>query len=165
MNVHCFLFRPLLGRRLPRTSGKMEVPGISNSVTIRRDTYSILYDEAESDEDAWYGVGFCRGTAEQLDVIAPHMRKVLDSFAHGPRRRELGGEQLQIARRPVGQSSFTTLRRHASTLEARRGSADCVVSGARGERSPGDAGAHAFRRLTRRCPSFVPTRYRKSGAL
>jgi hypothetical protein len=52
MNVHCFLFRPLLGRRLPRTSGKMEVPGISNSATIRRDTYSILYDEAESDEDA-----------------------------------------------------------------------------------------------------------------
>lgn len=96
MNVHRFLFRTLLGRRLPRTSGKMEVPGISNSVTIRRDTYSIPYVEAESDEDAWYGVGFCRGTAEQLDVIAPHIRKVLDSFAHGRRRRELGGSSFRL---------------------------------------------------------------------
>jgi len=124
MNVHRFLFRTLLGRRLPRTSGTIEVPGISRAVTIRRDTYGIPYVEAESDEDAWYGVGFCqgqdrafqidsmarvarstlselvgkpgllvdrlsrqvgfsRGTAEQLDVIAPHIRKVLDSFARG----------------------------------------------------------------------------------
>ena len=124
MNVHRFLFRTLLGRRLPRTSGTIEVPGISSAVTIRRDTYGIPYVEAESDEDAWYGVGFCqgqdrafqidsmarvargtlselvgkpgllvdrlsrqvgfsRGTAEQLDVIAPHIRKVLDSFARG----------------------------------------------------------------------------------
>ena len=124
MNVHRFLFRTLLGRRLPRTSGTVEVTGISSSVTIRRDTYSIPYIEAKGDEDAWYGVGFCqgqdrafqidsmarvargtlselvgspglpvdrlsrqvgfsRGTAEQLGVIAPHIRKVLDSFAQG----------------------------------------------------------------------------------
>lgn len=124
MNVRRSLFRMLLGRRLPQTSGAVRVPGIAGPVTIRRDQYSIPYIEAKNDDDAWYGVGFCqgqdrafqiesmarvargtlselvgapglpvdrlsrqvgfsRGTAEQLDVIAPDIRRTLDAFARG----------------------------------------------------------------------------------
>ena len=72
MNVHRFLFCSLLGRRLPRTSGTVEVPGISSSVTIRCDIYGVPYVEDESDEDAWSGVGFCQGQdrAFQIDSMA-----------------------------------------------------------------------------------------------
>ena len=124
MNVRRALFRMLLGRRLPRSSGTVQTPGISHPGTIGRDRYGIPYIEARSDEDLWYGVGFCqgqdrafqiesltrvargtlselvgvsglpvdrlsrqvgfsRGTVEQLDVISPYIRQVLDGFARG----------------------------------------------------------------------------------
>ena len=61
MNIPRLLFRLLLGRRLPITSGTLEVPSITGSVLIRRDRHGIPYVEAEGDEDAWYGLGFCQG--------------------------------------------------------------------------------------------------------
>ena len=61
MNPHRLLFKLLLGRRLPTTSGTLEVPGVRRAVLIRRDGYGIPYIEAEDDEDAWYGLGFCQG--------------------------------------------------------------------------------------------------------
>jgi penicillin amidase len=54
------LFRLLLGRRLPVTSGTLRVSGCHEPVTIRRDAYGIPHIEASSDEDAWYGLGFCQ---------------------------------------------------------------------------------------------------------
>ena len=86
MNVHRFLFRTLLGRRLPRTSGTVEITGISSSVTIRRDTYSIPYIEAKGDEDAWYGVGFCQGQdrAFQIDSMARVARGTLSELVGKP---------------------------------------------------------------------------------
>ena len=61
MNVPKLLFRLLLGRRLPISEGTLEVAGIRQPVLIRRDEYGIAYIEAQSDEDAWYGLGFCHG--------------------------------------------------------------------------------------------------------
>ena len=61
MNVAKLVFRLLLGRRLPTTSGTIEVPGLRQAVTIRRDRYGIAYVEAQEDDDAWYGLGFCHG--------------------------------------------------------------------------------------------------------
>ena len=61
MNIPKLIFRLLLGRRLPITAGTLEVPGIEQPVLIRRDRYSIPYIEAQGDEDAWYGLGFCHG--------------------------------------------------------------------------------------------------------
>ena len=71
MNVPRLVFRLLLGRRLPTTSGDIKVPGLKGPVLIRRDAYGIPYVEAEEEEDAWYGLGFCQGQdrAFQLESL------------------------------------------------------------------------------------------------
>ncbi len=61
MNIHKLLFYLLLGRRIPTTSGELIAPGVQQPVTIRRDRYGVPYIEAETDDDAWYGLGFCQG--------------------------------------------------------------------------------------------------------
>ena len=61
MNVHKLLFRLLLGQRLPTTNGELTLQGIRRPVVIRRDRYAVPYIEAETDEDAWYALGFCQG--------------------------------------------------------------------------------------------------------
>ena len=68
MNIPRLLFRILLGRRLPITSGTLEVPSITRPVLIRRDRYGIPYIEAEGDEDAWYGLGFCQGQDRAFQI-------------------------------------------------------------------------------------------------
>ena len=61
MNFHKLLFRLLLGQRLPTTNGELTLQGIRRPVVIRRDRYAVPYIEAETDEDAWYALGFCQG--------------------------------------------------------------------------------------------------------
>ena len=61
MNIHKLLFRLLLGQRLPTTHGELTVQGIRRPVVIRRDRYGVPYIEAETDDDAWYALGFCQG--------------------------------------------------------------------------------------------------------
>ena len=65
------LFRLLLGRRLPVTSGTLHVHGLERAVTIRRDGHGIPHIEAETSDDAWYGLGFCHGQdrAFQLESL------------------------------------------------------------------------------------------------
>ena len=61
MNIHKLLFRLLLGRRLPTTRGELAVQGLHSPVVIRRDRYGVPYIEAETDDDAWFALGFCQG--------------------------------------------------------------------------------------------------------
>ncbi len=85
MNIPLWLFRIALGRRLPTVSGEIEVAGAGSAVTIRRDDYGIPYIEAGSDEDAWYGVGFCQGQdrAFQLEMLLRVARGTVSEVA-GP---------------------------------------------------------------------------------
>ena len=85
MNVPRWLFRFALGRRMPTISGEIEAPGAKSAVTIRRDRYGIPYIEAASDEDAWYGVGFCQGQdrAFQLEMLLRVSRGTVSEVA-GP---------------------------------------------------------------------------------
>ena len=85
MNIPRWLFRLALGRRLPTISGEIEVTGARSAVTIRRDRYGIPYIEAGSDEDAWYGVGFCQGQdrAFQLEMLLRIARGTVSELA-GP---------------------------------------------------------------------------------
>lgn len=71
MNPARLAFRTLLGRRLPITSGTLQVQGIEQRVTIRRDRWGVPYIEAATDADAWYGLGFCQGQdrAFQIDML------------------------------------------------------------------------------------------------
>ena len=65
------LFQALLGRRLPTTSGEVVVPGIADTLTIRRDRFGVPYVEAVDDRDAWFGLGFCQGQDRgfQLELL------------------------------------------------------------------------------------------------
>ncbi|MCI0440676.1 MAG: penicillin acylase family protein, partial [Chloroflexi bacterium] len=85
LNGPRLLFRLLLGRRLPITSGALMVGGISAPVTIRRDAYAIPYIEAQTDEDAWFGLGFCQGQdrAFQIESYLRVVRGTLSEIA-GP---------------------------------------------------------------------------------
>ena len=85
MNVSRLLFRLLLGRRLPVTSGTIEVGGLTRPVVIKRDGWGIPYIQAESDEDGWYGLGFCHGQdrAFQLETLARVVRGTLSELV-GP---------------------------------------------------------------------------------
>ena len=73
------LLLAMLGRRLPTTAGRIETPGASAEVIIRRDRWGIPYVEAGSVEDGWYGLGFCHGQdrAVQLEGLLRLVRGTL----------------------------------------------------------------------------------------
>lgn len=79
MNLAKSIFRLLLGQRLPILDGTLEVTGIHQPLTIRRDVYGVPYIEAQTDEDAWYGLGFCHGQdrAFQLESLVRVVRGTL----------------------------------------------------------------------------------------
>ena len=68
MNIHKLLFRLLLGRRLPTSSGELSVQGIQRTVAIRRDRHGVPYIQAETDDDAWYALGFCQGQDRSFNL-------------------------------------------------------------------------------------------------
>src|SRR5690606_23727440 len=80
------VLRLLLGRRLPRTSGACQVAGIRAPVTVRRDRWGIPVIEAESDADAWFGLGFCQGQdrAVQLETLLRLSRGTLAELVGRP---------------------------------------------------------------------------------
>ena len=82
MSIPRLLFRLLLGRRLPITSGTLTVPGIARPVVVHRDRSGIPYIEAEEEADAWYGVGFCQGQdrAFQLEGLRRVARGTLSEM-------------------------------------------------------------------------------------
>lgn len=80
------VLRGILGRRLPVHHGQMIVAGLRQSIVIRRDRWGIPHIEANHDDDAWFGLGFCQGQdrAFQLETI---LRLARGTFAElvGPR--------------------------------------------------------------------------------
>lgn len=65
------LLRLLGGSREPRTRGVETVDGLTRPVTIRRDRWHVPHIDAETDADAWFGLGFCQGQdrAFQLELL------------------------------------------------------------------------------------------------
>jgi len=61
----------LLGKRLPRLSGTLQVAGCDAAVRIRRDGWGIPHIEASSAGDAWFALGFCHAQdrAFQLETL------------------------------------------------------------------------------------------------
>ena len=143
------LLLAMLGRRLPTTAGRLETPGASAEVIIRRDRWGIPYVEAGSVEDGWYGLGFCHGQDRgvQLEGLpATGSRHAgrgqrTRAIAHGqalPANRlpALGGSAVQDAERAV-QTRHRSLR--ARPLRRRHDRLSAQASRVCPGRHPGDA--------------------------
>jgi penicillin amidase len=156
MNPYRSLLRTFLGRRLPRTSGQLQVPGIAHPVRIRRDTWGIPYIEAKTDADAWCALGFCQGQdrAFQLEMLLRLTRGTLAEL--------LGPAGLPIDRlaRRIGFHRYAEA--HLDVLDTKaRESLEAFARGvnagiARGSRRP----AHEFALLRAQ-----PTPYTAADAL
>lgn len=70
---------PLLARNLPQTRGAIALRGPRDGLTIRRDTHGIAYIQANNDDDAWFGLGFCQAQdrAFQLELRLRTLRGTL----------------------------------------------------------------------------------------
>jgi penicillin G amidase len=79
LNLPRLLLRWFVGQRLPHTRGQLTVPGVRESLRIRRDKWGIAYIEAANDADAWFGLGFCHGQDRgfQMEVLARVVRGTL----------------------------------------------------------------------------------------
>lgn len=117
MNLPKLIFQLPLGRRLPVTAGTLEVSGINQSVSIRRDWYSIAYIDVQGDEDAWDGLGFRHGQdcAFQLEGLLRIVRGTLaelidpevlplDRLSCGTRSHPVAQQQLD----PPSTSHWTS---------------------------------------------------------
>ncbi len=120
MNWPKLAMRVVLGRRLPITSGRVSVSGITGRVTIRRDGYGIPHIEAASDADAWFGLGFCQGQDRtfQLETILRAVRGTVAAL--------IGADGLDVDRlsrrlgfRRVGEQALGRLDpEHRAAAEA-----------------------------------------------
>jgi len=152
MNLYRALLRTLLGRRLPRTSGYLQVPGITQPVTIRRDDWGIPYIEAATGADAWYALGFCQGQdrAFQLEMLL--------RLARGTLAELLGPTALPIDRlaRRIGFHRYAEAHMAILTPEVR----ECLEAFARGVNAGVDWGsrrpAHEFTLLRAQPTPYTP---------
>lgn len=99
----------LLGRRLPRTSGRLRVDGPDAPIRIRRDGWGIPHVDARSEADAWLALGFCHAQdrAFQLETLLRVGRGTLAAMV-GPAglvadrmSRRLGFARLAAAQLPL----------------------------------------------------------------
>ncbi len=76
------IFGKALGKRPPWTEGRLDVPGINEPLTIRRDGWGVPHIDAATETDAWYGLGFCHGQdrAFQLETLLRVIRGTLSAL-------------------------------------------------------------------------------------
>lgn len=86
------IFGKALGKRPPWTEGRLDVPGINEPLTIRRDGWGVPHVDAATETDAWYGLGFCHGQdrAFQLETLLRVIRGTLSAL--------VGKDGIQIDR-------------------------------------------------------------------
>lgn len=111
MNLPRELFRLMLGRRLPTTSGTCRVEGTDDRITIRRDRYSVPYVEASTDRDAWYGLGFAQGQdrAFQIEMLLRTVRGTMAEI--------LGSDAVQVDRLCRRLGFLASARAQADVVE------------------------------------------------
>ncbi len=86
------VLRATLGSRLPHVEGTLAVPGVRAPVTIRRDEHGVPYVEATSDEDAFYGMGFCQAQDRAFQI------ELYVRVARGTLSEIIGPEMLAVDR-------------------------------------------------------------------
>ncbi len=110
------VLRAALGARLPKLDGTARAPGIHASVEIRRDAHGVPSIRAASEEDAFFGLGFCHGQdrAGQLELLVRTVRGTLAEVA--------GAEALSVDRlaRRIGFKRAAARQVEVARPEVRR---------------------------------------------
>jgi penicillin G amidase len=77
------IFTAAMRPRRPKLSGRLVLPGVERRVTILRDGFGIPHIRAESDTDAFFGLGFCHGQDRggQLELSLRAVRGILSEVA------------------------------------------------------------------------------------
>src|SRR5688572_12144940 len=77
-----FFLRMIMRNRLPLTDGLVYVDGPQRPLKIVRDRFGIAYIDAETDTDAWFGLGFCQAQdrAFQLELRLRLVRGTLSQL-------------------------------------------------------------------------------------
>jgi len=88
----------------------LEVRSITRPILIRRDGYGIPYIEAEGDEDAWYGLGFCQGQdrAFQIETLLRVVRGTLAELV-GPKALPVDRLSRRIGFRHAAEQQLEAL--------------------------------------------------------
>ena len=84
MNLAARLFGLLLGKRLPLHDGELRV-SCERQLRLRRDQHGVAYVTAETEHDAWFGLGFCHAQdrSAQLEINLRLVRGTLSEVV-GP---------------------------------------------------------------------------------
>lgn len=155
MNAARLILRTL-GRRLPVTAGTIEVPGLQDRVTLRRDRFGVPHIDATSTADAWFGLGFCQGQdrAFQLETRLRVVRGTLAALV-GPEAVPIDELSRRIGFARYGERGLAALDRH------HRHGYEAFAAGVRaGVDSGGGGRAHEFVFLRSR-----PTPYSAADAI
>ena len=116
-----------LGRRAPRTRGRLRVGGLQAQVIVSRDRWGIPHVEAATDGDAWFGLGFCHGQDRgfQLELLARAGRGTLAEILGAPAlpidrlSRTLGFARVAAAQVAVlDDDVMATLRAYVAGINA-----------------------------------------------
>ena len=109
------LFRAALGAREPILSGTLRLAGVRDRVVVRRDAHGVAYVEAQSDADAFFGLGFCQAQdrAFQLELLL--------RVARGTLAEIVGAEMIDVDRlsRRIGFARIGAAQLAACDAETR----------------------------------------------
>jgi penicillin amidase len=111
MNVFRTLTGQVLGKRSPVTSGTLITPGISQSVEIHRDNYSVPYIKAQTERDALYALGFCQGQdrAFQIEHLLRITRHTLSEVI-GPQGISVDRLSVRIGFQRAAQEQYNQVK-------------------------------------------------------
>lgn len=111
MNFPKFVLRLIYGKRLPTLEGEITIPGLTNPITIHRDGYGVPYIRAKSEQDAFYGLGFCQGQDRgfQLEMLLRVTRGTLSEM--------IGERALSMDRLSRRVGFYRSAQGHVSLLE------------------------------------------------
>ncbi len=105
------VFGGTLGKRLSRLDGEVRTRGLEGEVRIHRDEHGVPSIVASSEDDAFFGLGFCHGQdrAGQLEILVRTVRGTLSEIA-GPEALPIDRLSRRIGFRRAGRAQLAVAR-------------------------------------------------------
>jgi penicillin amidase len=129
-----------LGNRLPITEGVVAVQGVERPIVVGRDRFGIPHITAETDVDAWFGLGFCQGQDRSFQI------ETLQRVVRGTTAALIGGDSLDLDRlsRRIGFLRAAETQQHQLDPVERAGVEAFAAGVNAGRRDGATKPAHEF---------------------